>query len=135
VRDLAPGRAARRAPWWDDRLRHPAQRRLERREDDARLIVDHLIETAAWRAELTRLLSGVDVFAVGVHCDVAELERRERLRGDRWPGEARSHLEVDRVHDLGPSDLDVDTTRTDAGALADVVITAWRARGSQRALR
>jgi chloramphenicol 3-O phosphotransferase len=42
------------------------------------LIVDHLIEFSAWRDELRELLSGLDVFLVGVHCSIEELERRGR---------------------------------------------------------
>jgi chloramphenicol 3-O phosphotransferase len=53
------------------------------------LIVEHIIEFRAWRADLARLLDGLDVFLVGVHCDLAEIDRRERdrrgpvSRGDR----------------------------------------------------
>ena len=51
------------------------------------LIVDHLIERQLWRTELSQILSGRDVFLVGVHCDLEELDRRERKRGDRMVGE------------------------------------------------
>ena len=36
------------------------------------LIVEHIIEFRAWREDLARLLEGLDVFLVGVHCDLAE---------------------------------------------------------------
>ena len=45
------------------------------------LIVEHIIEFRAWRENLARLLDGLDVFLVGVHCDLAEIDRRERERG------------------------------------------------------
>ena len=45
------------------------------------LIVEHIIEFRAWREHLARLLGGLDVFLVGVHCDLAEIDRRERDRG------------------------------------------------------
>ena len=80
------------------------------------LIVDHIIEYAAWRAQLSELLAGLDVFLVGVHCDVGELERRERARGDRRTGEGREHLSENRIHELGPYDYELDTTvGVDAG--------------------
>ena len=98
------------------------------------LIVDHIIELPSWRAQLAGLLSGHDVFLVGVHCDVGELERRERLRGDRRAGEGRAHLLENRIHDLGPYDLEVDTTEGEIGVVADAVLRAWTARGSASAL-
>ena len=45
------------------------------------LIVEHIIEFRAWRQCLARLLDGLDVFLVDVHCDLAEIDRRERDRG------------------------------------------------------
>jgi chloramphenicol 3-O phosphotransferase len=55
------------------------------------LIVEHIIEFASWRRELVELLAGLDVFLIGVHCDLDELDRRERERGDRRIGEGRTH--------------------------------------------
>lgn len=98
------------------------------------LIVEHIIEFRAWRADLARLLDGLDVFLVGVHCDLAEIDRRERDLGDRRVGEGRSHVETDRIHTFGPYDFDVDTTHGISGALTDSVLDAWRARGRPRAL-
>ena len=51
------------------------------------LIVEHIIEFGAWREYLATLLDGPDVFLVGVHCDLAEIDRRERDRGDRRTAE------------------------------------------------
>jgi chloramphenicol phosphotransferase-like protein len=45
------------------------------------LIIEHIIEFRAWREYLARLLGGLDVFLVGVHCEVTEIDRRERDRG------------------------------------------------------
>jgi hypothetical protein len=47
------------------------------------LIVEHVIELRSWRADLAVLLADLDVFLVGVHCTPDELDRRERIRGDR----------------------------------------------------
>src|SRR5262245_45217879 len=37
------------------------------------LVVEHIIEFPAWREDLSQLLAGLDVFLVGVHCDLAEI--------------------------------------------------------------
>ena len=98
------------------------------------LIVDHIIELASWRTELAALLAHVDVYLVGVHCDLDEIDRRERLRGDRTIGEGRTHVSVDGIHTFGPYDLEVDTTAGVGTQLAASVISAWRHRGPGRAL-
>ena len=50
------------------------------------LIVEHIVETEDWMRRLVDLLGPFDVFFVGVHCPLPELERRERQRGDRRSG-------------------------------------------------
>jgi chloramphenicol 3-O phosphotransferase len=92
------------------------------------LVVEHVVERAAWRAQLDHLLAGVDVFWVGVHCDLDEIDRRELTRGDRSPGEGRAHVEIDRIHEHGPYDLTVDTTAGATDAVVTTVIEAWRLR-------
>ena len=67
------------------------------------LLVEHVVEHLSWRADLDRLLAGSDVFWVGVHCDPHEIDRREAARGDRRPGEGRAHVEIDRIHEHGPT--------------------------------
>jgi chloramphenicol 3-O phosphotransferase len=98
------------------------------------LIVEHVIEFPAWRVELSRLLAHLDVFLVGVHCDLDELDRRERSRGDRRIGEGRGHVEKDLIHTFGPYDLEVDTTAGVSPTLAESVLRSWRNRTPQRAL-
>ena len=92
------------------------------------LIVDHIIEYAAWRAQLATLLDGFDVLLVGVHCDLDELDRRERERADRRMGEGRTHVELNRIHDLGPYDAAVDTTRGVTTQQLDLLVSAWHGR-------
>jgi len=48
---------------------------------------------------LLRLLSRVDVFFIGVHCPLPELERREIERGHGRIGEAR--VDFDTAHAFG----------------------------------
>lgn len=99
------------------------------------LIVDHVIEFRAWREQLAVLLAGLDVFLVGVHCSLEELDRREHARGDRRIGEGRTHIEVDRIHTFGPYDYEVDTTAGVSTELVKPILTAWRLRTPLRALR
>jgi len=98
------------------------------------LVVDHIIEYRSWRLQLADLLAGFDVFLVGVHCDADELARRERRRGDRKVGEGRAHLEENQIHELGPYDLDVDTTAGVNHTLLVSVIDTWVSRSRHRGL-
>ena len=99
------------------------------------LIVERIIEFPAWRTDLAQLLEGLDVYLIGVHCDLAEIDRRERASGDRRIGEGRTHVETDLIHTFGPYDLDIDTTGGVTPALIEHVLAAWRARGPHRALQ
>jgi chloramphenicol 3-O phosphotransferase len=89
------------------------------------LIVEHIVETDAWMRRLVRLLASFDVFFVGVHCPLPELERRERARGDRRIGEARQDYEL--AHTFGAYDFEVDSTEP-LDRNVETVIAAWRAR-------
>ena len=89
------------------------------------LIVDHIIEQEQWMPDLIRLLAPFDVFLVGVHCPLPELERRERHRGDRRIGDARTDFHA--VHRLTEYDVDNDSTQPNEGNVARL-ITAWQSR-------
>jgi chloramphenicol 3-O phosphotransferase len=91
------------------------------------LIVEHVIERRTWFEDCVSLLSRFDTFYVGVHCPLEELERRERLRGDRAIGEGRSHLR-DGIHTWGPYDFEVDTSSLDPERNAELVLSAFHAR-------
>ena len=71
------------------------------------LIVEHIVETDAWMCRLVRLLDSFDVFFVGLHCSLTELEARELQRGDRRPGEARRDYSI--VHTFCTYDIEIDT--------------------------
>ncbi len=62
------------------------------------LVIDHILEEKGWLHDLLNLLDGYDVFCVGLHCSLEELERREIARGDRGAGDARKDLEVVHKH-------------------------------------
>lgn len=89
------------------------------------LVVDYIIETAKQWGRLVELLRPFDVFLVGVHCPLPELERRERERGDRRPGDARRDLLT--VHTFTRYDFEVASTRP-ATENAAAISAAWQAR-------
>lgn len=72
------------------------------------VIIDHILSTRTWLAECAEALAPHRAFLIGVHCSIAELEQRERGRGDRQVGAARAQLPF--VHAHGRYDLEVDTT-------------------------
>ena len=101
------------------------------------LVVEHIVETRGWMDRLLSLLSPFDVFFVGVHCELPELERRELARGDRRIGEARADHQV--THGFGEYDFELSTSHAygqtsapsstqAAEELADKLIAAWRHR-------
>ena len=88
------------------------------------LLVEHIVEEQSWADDLERLLAGHDVFWVGVHAPVEEIDRRERLRGDRAVGEGRFHL---KTHGFCRYDVEVDSTQP-VSAVVEQIVVAWRAR-------
>ncbi len=89
------------------------------------LVLDYIIESQSQLDRLVSLLGPFDVYLVGVHCPLPELERRERQRSDRRPGDARR--DFGSVHTFTPYDLEVDSTRP-AGENAEEIISAWKER-------
>jgi len=95
------------------------------------IIFDHIIETKGWLYELISLISELDVFFVGLHCSLAELERREIQRGDRRPGEARQDFET--VHSIPTYDLELDSENP-LEQNVTLLIQAWKERKHPSAL-
>ena len=89
------------------------------------LIVDHIIENEMWMSDLVKLLAGLDVFFVGVHCPLPELERRERERGNRRVGEARTDYQV--VHGFAEYDLEIDSLQP-CQINVNTLVDAWESR-------
>ena len=77
-----------------------------------------------WR----KVLTGLDVLWVGVHCAPAVAAGREIARGDRPPGMAERQAEL--VHRGVVYDMEVDTTHTEslvcARTIADALVTGSR---------
>ena len=95
------------------------------------LIVEYIIETEEWMVRLDDVLRGLDVFLVGLHCSLDELEKREKLRGDRPLGDARrDHF---TVHKHCRYDFEVETSQSPALSAAGI-ISAWSTRQKSGAL-
>jgi chloramphenicol 3-O phosphotransferase len=89
------------------------------------LVVDMIIENDWQKGRLLEELHGFDVFLVGVHCPLPELERREQLRGDRRTGDAATDFLT--VHSFLPYDFTVDSSLA-AAENADKIVKAWQER-------
>lgn len=94
------------------------------------LVVEHIIETAEWMDRLARLLHAHDVYFVGLHCPLEELERRESARGDRRVGEARGDFET--THRFCSYDLEVSSSRP-VQRVAQEVVAGWKSRSAPSA--
>ena len=88
------------------------------------LLVELIVEEQSWADDLVQVLAPFDVFWVGVHASLEEVERRELLRGDRTIGESRYHL---KTHSFCRYDLEVDSTKP-IEQVTDEIIKAWRSR-------
>lgn len=89
------------------------------------LLVEHIIEEQSWADALKILLAPFDVFWVGVHAPITEIERREQLRENRQIGEGLYHL---KTHSFCQYDIEIDTTQSVDQNVAKIV-AAWNDRG------
>lgn len=88
------------------------------------LLVEHIVEEQSWADDLRALLAVYDVFWVGVHAPMEEIERRERLRGNRQIGEGQYHL---KTHSFCRYDFEIDTVQPLDQNVARIV-AAWKNR-------
>jgi len=95
------------------------------------IIFDHIIETKEWLHQLISLIAGLDVFFVGLHCSLPELERREIQRGNRNKGEA--YRDFQSVHSIASYDLELDSENPLDDNVA-LLIQAWKERKRPAAL-
>ena len=96
------------------------------------LLIEHIVEEQSWADDLKTLLAPFDAFWVGVHAPIEEIERRERLRGNRHIGEGSYHL---KTHRFCRYHVEVDTTQQ-IELNVTKIIDAWKewnqAREQQR---
>lgn len=95
------------------------------------LIFDHIIESKFWLEDLLRAVYGLDVFFVGLHCSLPELERREAARGNRRSGEARTDFET--VHSITTYDLELNSENPLEDNV-NLLMEAWKQRKRPSAL-
>lgn len=112
--------------WALQRAFHRAARAIV--DSGVRLIVDEVLFDPGLLLDWRDVLAALDVMLVGVHCDLEELEARERARPDRANGQCRAQVDV--VHSHGPYDLEIDTTTTPASACVRQIIAALDAPGA-----
>lgn len=95
------------------------------------IIFDHIIETQDLLYNLISLVENFDVFFVGLHCSLPELERREILRGNRRQGEALADFET--VHKITTYDLELNSEDLLENNV-DLLIRSWKERKRPSAL-
>lgn len=95
------------------------------------IVFDHIIETKEMLHELLHLTAYMDIYFVGLHCSLEELERREIARGNRGSGDARMDFET--VHKITTYDLELDS-ENDLAENAKTLINAWEKRVRPSAL-
>jgi len=89
------------------------------------VIMDDVLESEPpWLESLLELFNGLSVLFVGIHCPLAELERREKGRKERKDGMAR--LQFDQVHSLVIYDVEVDTSVSSPQECAAIIIEQLR---------
>jgi chloramphenicol 3-O phosphotransferase len=83
------------------------------------MLVDTGFYTRDLVAQCVHELARLRVWLVGVYCALPELERRERVRGDRMPGLAQQQFHT--IHAHARYDIEVDTSRSSVGECADQI--------------
>jgi len=92
------------------------------------LVIDHVFEQPAWFEACRDALREKQTYFIGVHCPLPILEEREKARGDRKVGLAKSQF--DRVH-LGRTyalELDTSVMRADDCAGSILVFLTEQAK-------
>ena len=87
------------------------------------LIVDHVLVREDWTKQCANLLADRYVLFVGIHCPLAELERREAERDERRQGFARSQIEY--IHAGKVYDVEVDTSKLTPEEAASAIERAY----------
>ena len=90
------------------------------------VILDEVLAMPDMRSLWLEALKGYEVWFVGVHCALEELERRELARGDRHIGQARGQF--GKVHQGMVYDIEVDTTNTSSQIVCESIIAQMRTK-------
>lgn len=71
------------------------------------ILSDHVLVESTWVRDCAQVFCDLNAYLIGMRCDLAILEQRERDRSDRTLGQARKQYE--KVHAHGIYDFEVDT--------------------------
>jgi chloramphenicol 3-O phosphotransferase len=95
------------------------------------IVVDHVFEVHSWSEACRDALRLRKTFFVGIHCPLDILEEREKTRGDRMVGLAKSQFDL--VHDQKSYALQIDTSTVspEEGAAAILELIHNETVGSQ----
>lgn len=97
------------------------------------VIMDHVF-SEPWRLrDCVQLFRPFRVFFVGVRCSLEELERRERVRGDRVLGQASA--QIDSVYTPGVYDVECHTDNATPRECAFEIAKALRSASEPRAFQ
>jgi len=73
------------------------------------IVVDYILYDHSWLTDLKNVLKKFKVYFIGVHAPLEVIEEREKKRGSRLLGHARSHYNT--VHKNITYDLEIDTSK------------------------
>jgi chloramphenicol 3-O phosphotransferase len=96
-------------------------------EADLFVIADNAWHSSALKRDREDAIGDFSRVYIGVHCELPELEHRERVRGDRAVGTAA--WEFERVHESMNYDFEVDTTATSAETCAVSILEFLERQG------
>lgn len=81
-------------------------------ETGINILADHVLIEPEWVRDCAGLFHNFNAYLIGVRCEMAILEEREKVRKDRTLGQAR--LQYKKVHAHGIYDLEVDSGKHSA---------------------
>ncbi|MEM7493156.1 MAG: chloramphenicol phosphotransferase [Pseudomonadota bacterium] len=90
------------------------------------LILDEVVLAQDMAEDWISIFEAIDVFWVGVHCRLEELNRREIARGDRIHGQAEGQYDI--VHKHLEYDFEIDTSDKPPSACAAEIMSAFAQR-------
>ena len=73
------------------------------------IVVDYILYDHLWLTDLKHVLKNFKVYFIGIHAPLAVIEEREKKRGNRLLGHARSHY--GSVHKNVVYDFEIDTSK------------------------
>lgn len=83
------------------------------------IIVDYILYDSAWLKDLAHVLKDYNVYWIGVNAPLEIIEEREKQRGNRLLGHARSHYHT--VHGPQIYDLMIDNTNLTPKQSAQII--------------